>query len=173
MDLASIRSQMVQVDEYLDHPSFRWGTCEGFMNYTFGVRDGPCISVQYGLLHEVAHVTQLQPKDLYRVNQMGLGFKVPKTKESLLKLSCTHREVEVWGIQARIIEDVFGTKVNIRFLTGLYVFLPDQAYIPGKNPSEYIVHKAEEYRSLWPTTRVQETFRNNLTAIYDLRSRGL
>lgn len=160
--------QTNRVAEFLNHPLFKWGTNEGFVDYTFGIRSGPCLDVK-NLIHEVAHVAQLRPKDIPRVNQRGYGFTSPSNLANLVNLPCTRREAEVMAIQIVLQAAILDIHTDPASLARLYVWFPDHEFVPGCSEDsrvEHVVQMIEGFIEVWPLSRILNSFSKNLYEIH-------
>lgn len=163
--------QADRVAEFLNHPLFKWGTDEGFVDYTFGIRSGPCLDVK-NLIHEVAHVAQLRPKDILRVNRLGYGFTSPSNVDKLVNLPCTRRETEVMAIQIVLQAAILDVHTDPASLARLYVWFPDQEFVPGCSEDsrvEHVVQMIEGFVGVWPLIRITKSFSKNLYEIHARR----
>lgn len=144
---------------FAKHPGFRVNfQREGYKNYTFGAKSGPCAGFD-ALAHELAHAVEFGPENFeQRCSQFGFVFSMA-TIEVLgdeypnpITGQASEREARTFGIEWQLCEAVgihLQEKEYLRHVCGALGFLPDWlAYHQKPDEVAALVHQAREQFSL-------------------------
>ncbi len=143
------------------HPGLRVSRrSEGYRNYTFGCRAGPCKANVRDLAHELAHAAQFGPRSFknrafeygfdFRMRQvlvLGRYYSEPRTPQATL------RELDTFAYQAHLME-LAGIKLDrSRFFKHaadlMTRFMTDWYCVPGDD---------EQARKAWCMERVNALY---------------
>ena len=131
---------------FVNHPGFIMKeSLEGYLNFSFGGRAGPEISIEH-VLHEIAHAIEFGPDEFEnRVSRFGFHFIVPKVEirgkmynDPRSNLG-TIRELRTMAIQWQF-HRALGIDTNADDycdrITKSLRFMPDWGFVPGDSDED-------------------------------------
>lgn len=142
------------------HPGLRWDPhIEGYRDFTFGCKAGPCAPNIMDLCHELAHAAQFGPGQFrQRARPRGFKFNVPTIWigntlcDEAATAQATLRELETFAYQAHLLEAAgiqFSRNAMFLYAGELLVrWMHDWYHVPGddeKARRRWCVEQAERY----------------------------